>query len=264
MKDRIKDSEVVTNDYGEFLRIGRDYWGEDAKLVSDYIARCREAVRGPKKISRGFSADVAAALSKGKMLFFDIENYGFGGSSHIFTIALGMLDKGARTEVLFARDPSEEMPMLHYFIELLNAYKKANDCEFVTYNGDSFDLVKLSERARQNGFNSGSNGSLKELIDGQHVDLLKIFRKIKGELGLPDVKLKTLERMLLDYTRIGDISSRAIPQAYHEYLYGRTAQGKHIDEEQCLGKMERIIHHNEIDVLTMMALVIYLRNMDFE
>ena len=184
-------------------------------------------------------------LESGKALMFDIETCGLAYRDPIFLIGCTEISRHSpKFSLLFARDYSEERAILAHFLELVDNYQAV-----FTYNGTAFDLPRLTERARQNGLslNGGSTPgkTLAETLGNKHVDLYPIAKK---RFHLPDGKLSTVEKMVIEFERRGDIHGRKIPQAYRDFVYG-------IDGD----KITRIINHNSIDLAVMQALVSKLR-----
>jgi uncharacterized protein YprB with RNaseH-like and TPR domain len=91
--------------------------------------------------------------------------------------------------------------------------------------------------------------NLPVVIPRSHVDLLPVSRSLmKGRT--PDHRLQTLEKFVLGRRRTGDIPGSEIPAAYHDFVRNRDAR-----------KMAAVIHHNRLDLLSMMDLItVYLNN----
>jgi uncharacterized protein YprB with RNaseH-like and TPR domain len=66
----------------------------------------------------------------------------------------------------------------------------------------------------------------------------------------PNNRLQTLERFVLGRKRTGDIPGSEIPGAYHDFVRSGDAR-----------QMAAVIHHNRLDLLSMMELItVYLSN----
>jgi uncharacterized protein YprB with RNaseH-like and TPR domain len=101
----------------------------------------------------------------------------------------------------------------------------------VTFNGKSFDVPFLSERAAYHAIDFDKHAI-------RHRDLLHPARReYRGYF--PNCKLKTLERMLLGIRRIGDISSAEIPAVFHEFL----ATGR-------IERVQDVLHHSRMDLIS--------------
>lgn len=166
-------------------------------------------------------------IPKQDMLFWDIETGGFDFSSPIISLALAHMHKGSdpTLQCLLARDPTEEKPMLRYFLDMLSSYEA-----FFSYNGKSFDAPRVQERAIHNGLYDINRKQLKDLLNrhnGQekHLDLYHLGRQ-RGRIYLNDGQLQSLEKVLFQFVRRGDVESKEIPRVYYEYVYGRERRTK--------------------------------------
>jgi hypothetical protein len=104
-----------------------------------------------------------------------------------------------------ARDYAEEETVLEAF-----QAESAETDLWVTYNGRSFDLPFIELRAVHH--------RLTPVKPRRHLDLLPVARRLWGR-GLPDCRLKTIERLVMRRPRPeGDIASGRIPDAYHAFV----------------------------------------------
>lgn len=169
--------------------------------------------------------------------FLDTETTGLvgGAGTLIFLIGVGLWEGDhVRLHLIFLRTPDEERAALHYLAELLRDVSG-----LVTFNGTGFDLPILENRfILQRMAPSWRNLP--------HLDLLTVARLLWSE-HLPSRRLSALEQALLGIERAAaDLPSWMIPTAYREYLHtGHTEE------------MHRIFYHNEMDVLSMMTLLIH-------
>jgi uncharacterized protein YprB with RNaseH-like and TPR domain len=83
-----------------------------------------------------------------------------------------------------------------------------------------------------------------------HCDLLHHARRRWRE-RLPNCKLQTLEQAICGRRRRGDIPGRAIPLAYHEFV--RTGDA---------WQMRNVLHHNALDLVTLLQLSICVAGCD--
>ena len=114
----------------------------------------------------------------------------------------------------------------------------AEQTPWVSFNGKTFDLPFLRERARFHHL------PLPE--PREHLDLLHAARRVyKGVL--PNCRLQTLESALFARYRYRDLPGDEIPAAYHDYV--RTGE-----EED----MVRILRHNRDDLVTLARLHVHL------
>ena len=167
------------------------------------------------------------------LAFFDLETTGLS-SSPVFLIGV-MVWAGGRlvTRQFFARDYSEERPIISMFAECLRGKKM-----LVSFNGKSFDLPYIRARAAATG--------AKFAFDGPHLDLLHVSRRAWKD-RLPNCRLQTLEAHICGRHRTGDIPGHAIPQAYHDYV--RTEDAR---------QMVSTLEHNRLDLITLAELMIHL------
>jgi hypothetical protein len=143
-------------------------------------------------------------------------------------------DDGLVLRQFLARDYSEEPAMLERAWELLDGVST-----LVTFNGASFDIPFIEDRA-------AASGLAPRRLGPRHVDMLhESRRRWKGVL--PNCKLQTLERFVCGHLRHGDIPGDLIPAVYHEFV--RTGDAR---------QMEVILHHNALDLLTLAELTIYV------
>jgi hypothetical protein len=108
----------------------------------------------------------------------------------------------------------------------------------VTFNGKSFDMPYIRERAKYNKV------ELKAVPE--QFDLLHHARRM-WKHRLPNCKLVTLEWHILGRSRPGDVSSWEVPCIYHEFVHTEDAT-----------KLKGVLRHNLIDVVSMAELLIRL------
>lgn len=168
-----------------------------------------------------------------KIIYLDIETCGLA-SSPIFLVGIMYPDANDFViEQLFARDYTEEPPLLAYLRNALERFEI-----LVTFNGKTFDYPYIKERGLLNRifFNP----------DMGHFDLLHESRRRWKEY-LPDCKLQTIERHILKRRRSGDIPGEEIPEVYHEFV--RTGEVKRI---------KTVLQHNLLDLISMSEIVLHM------
>jgi len=201
----------------------------------------------------------AAGLYRDNVMVFDVENCGLNMANPIFMIGMAHLNHEVKPEILFARDPSEEKAILYAFLERVGEYMERDHSGFITYNGESFDVPRITSRARHNGLLFNGNSDLGEWFGKQHFDLYKIARKIKGRFGLRRAQLANIEGAICgENTRQEDVSGEIIPKIYREWLYGVDEAGNRIDETSCLKNLAQVTDHLMYDVLSPIAFLGYL------
>ncbi len=192
-------------------------------------------------------------MLKKNMLFCDIESAGPFASDPIISIALAHLGKSIRVSCAFARDPSENLGVLEYFKDQLES-----GTSLFTYNGNSYDLPRINNQFRAKGIINGLPSRVEEIIQGNHYDLYPLISsmmklnqkksKLETPIKLREIKrLQTITKRLFNEYREGDISGRKIPMIYQSYL-----DGEPLEED-----LARIINHNMIDVVDLVALLTY-------
>jgi len=161
-----------------------------------------------------------------RVVFLDLET---GGLSNAAVFLAGTMRWNGDDFVLrqyFARHYGEEESLIRHVASLLETAEA-----LVTFNGKSFDVPFLKERATRYRVSI----SFPEL----HVDLLPHARAAwRGRV--PNCRLVTLEAYVCRRRRSGDVPGEEIPGLYHDYV-------------RC-GEAHRLIpvfHHNLLDVITM-------------
>jgi uncharacterized protein len=170
-------------------------------------------------------------------LFLDTETTGLshGAGTVAFLIGLGWFeDNELVTQQLLLDDYDQEQAQLHQMMELLERFKY-----LVSYNGKAFDRSVLENRLVMHRFMDPREAHLRLM---PHLDLLHLGRRIHGGL-LKNHRLPTLERQILGFHRVDDISGEMVPQHYFQYMIsGR--------EEHIAG----VLKHNYYDVLSLVYL----------
>lgn len=171
-----------------------------------------------------------------RWLWLDIETLGLSGASHpLFLVGLARW-RGEELEIwqFFARHLGEEKAVVAAAKERIEEHEG-----LVTFNGSSFDWPYLCHRWRHHGLPSPALR--------HHVDVLLMARQRIG-YRYGNCRLQTLEARLCGRRRREDIPSHQIPEAYRRYLQSRQTE-----------EIERVLHHNALDLLTTVELLLYLR-----
>ncbi len=207
-------------------------WERGAAAHAEYIAAIASSPVKMPPTCRSFEALVKAPA--GSVAYLDLETTGLRNTP-LFLIGL-MYSEGEELilDQLFARDYTEERAVLSFVSQLLDSREV-----LVTFNGNTFDVPFLADRMTFH--------DLPMVMPRSHVDLLPVSRSLmKGRT--PDNRLQTLERFVLGRKRTGDIPGSEIPGAYHEFVRTKNAR-----------QMAAVIHHNRLDLLSMMELItVYL------
>ncbi len=167
-------------------------------------------------------------------VYFDLETLGlFSRPVILFGIAR-LRNNRIEVEQHLVRDPAHERSALAAALASLG-----RGGLLVSFNGRSFDVPYLAERAAYYG--------LDHTVPTHHIDLLPISRRLWRE-GLPDCRLCTIETGVLGHERSDDLPSAMVPEFYTEYY--RTGNP---------GPLVPILSHNREDLVSMVRLVTRLR-----
>ncbi len=194
-------------------------------------------------------------------LFLDLETCGLAGSMIFLAGILHWTNEQFVLSQLWARHYGEEKPMLQSVWDLV-----AGRDLLVTFNGKSFDWPQVHDRstlhrlgARQPMSRNQAKGAERDAAlpvrpailsertwrrEPEHLDLLHVCRR-RWRSRLPNCRLQTLERYLCHRHRVDDLPGSEIPQAYHQYV--RTGRA---------GQMRQILHHNALDLVTLLQLAL--------
>lgn len=179
-----------------------------------------------------------------KAMYLDIEATGLSHGAGTFAFLIGCAyhqDGEVVLEQLFMRDPSDEMPVLCRFLELLERFPY-----LVSFNGKSYDLSVLQSRLVITRLLSRLETELKVR---PHLDLLHVTRQAyKGVFE--NSKLQTIEREVLHidpWERVDDVPGSLVPALYFHYLQTGYAP-----------QLNPVLKHNRTDVLSMITLTRHL------
>jgi uncharacterized protein YprB with RNaseH-like and TPR domain len=179
-------------------------------------------------------------LEAAGLLYLDTETTGLSGGTGTLAFLVGtgfFEDDSFVIRQYFIRDYDEETAML---AELTGLF--SSSVGLVTFNGKAFDMNLLQSRFI-------SNRLRPPFSDLPNIDLLYPARKVWG-LKLESCRLSSLEENILGHERHDDIPGALIPSVYFEYLDDRDA-----------AEIVRVIKHNEIDIMSMVSLLIRLKAM---
>jgi uncharacterized protein YprB with RNaseH-like and TPR domain len=201
----------------EFLRIlDRAETGPLARWISRWYPRSHPLSLAPCGLHR-----------RDELVFLDIETLGIF-SRPIILLGIGRLAGSTlATSQYLVREISEEPAALNAALEDLTGEGVA----YVSFNGKSFDIPYIGERAAYYG--------MPVRLDRPHFDLLHFSRRRWG-ISLPDCRLSTLERQVFGISRGVDIPGSLVPEFYEAFL--RTGN---------CGPLVPIVHHNRQDLVTL-------------
>lgn len=170
------------------------------------------------------------------LVCLDTETTGLGTATGTaaFVVGLGWWEGETFRQVeLLLPDQSEEPALLEAVASHIPP-----DAWVVTYNGRSFDWPLLETRYRLDGRSAPPHAG--------HLDLLPVVRRIFRH-RLPDARLQTVERHVLDVERHDDLAGWAIPGFYLAFLQGADA-----------APLAEIARHNHEDVRSLARLAAHL------
>jgi len=167
-----------------------------------------------------------AALGFGDAIFLDLETCGLSNAPVFLAGTMHWNGSDYVVRQYFARDYAEEAALVDELVRLLAGFTTV-----VTYNGKSFDVPFLADRASLN--------KVPFTRPRAHLDLLHHARR--RWLGvLPNCRLVTLEAEVCKRRRVGDVPSGEVPGLYHDYVKHGAAH-----------RLIPVFHHNLLDVITM-------------
>lgn len=207
-----------------------------------------------EKLCIPVSGLIGYAAPKERLLFFDIETTGLrAGSSSLYLIGILSYEEDSwQLTQYFSENLLEEQELLLRFSEAVDRKRKYGHPVLVTYNGDGFDIGYLKETAREYHLPSPFRDTLS-------FDLFKEIKPFKKLTGLPNLKLKTVEK-LLGIDREDRYSGGELIAVYEEYLRlsgilpggSEDTEGNRLLREKCLSCL---LLHNAEDIENLPALM---------
>jgi uncharacterized protein YprB with RNaseH-like and TPR domain len=255
--DRVADvlgGQVVSNRFGRALVVDRRYESDrfhGARRVEECVVEDGESLRllDPSLPPPDGSGE--------RTVFVDLETTGLSGGAGTvaFLVGCGWFDMGAFQvrQFLLTSYASERA--------LLDAVASCFDAAslLVTYNGKTFDVPVMETRWMFHRMRM-------PLESVRHFDMLHPARRLwRGRLAAGSVsdgpegtaapgrprapledsggcRLSTLERVLCDVTRVGDVPGMEIPSRYFRFL--RTGDAR---------PLEPVLEHNRLDLISLAA-----------
>jgi uncharacterized protein YprB with RNaseH-like and TPR domain len=239
--DRVADvlgGRVVTNGFGRALIIDRRY-ESDRLHGSRRVADCDVADGDTLKL-----LDPGLPPPDGtgeRMLFVDLETTGLSGGAGTvaFLVGCGWFDMGAfQVRQFLLTSYASERALLSAVAECFGATSL-----LVTYNGKTFDVPVMETRWLFHRMPL-------PLESVRHFDMLHPARRLwrgrdetlKDASGEGGCRLGTLERVLCNVTRVGDIPGMDIPARYFRFLRSGDAR-----------PLEPVLEHNRLDLISLAA-----------
>ncbi len=197
---------------------GRDSPGDSAAREDD------SDTLAPDVLHRELEDLLRADLER--VVFLDLETGGLGSACVFLAGTMRWSGEDFVLRQYFARHYAEEEALLHEVGRYL-----ADAQALVTFNGKSFDVPLLRERATRH--------RVELRLPVLHVDLLHHSRAAwRGRV--PNCRLTTLEAYVCRRRRSGDVPGEEIPALYHDYV-----------KEGLVHRLIPVFHHNLLDVITM-------------
>lgn len=169
------------------------------------------------------------ALASGgleRALFLDLETGGLSSSPVFLAGTMRWNGEDFVLRQLFARHYGEEAALLEALAAMMPEFHT-----LVTFNGKSYDLPFLTQRAILHGVRIHPPPA--------HLDLLHLARR-RWKHDLSDCRLQTLERFVCRRMRWGDVPGEEVPGLYHDFVRRGDPY-----------RLIPVFHHNLLDVITM-------------
>ena len=241
--DRVADvlgGQVVSNRFGRALIVDRRYESDrfhGARRVEECLLKDDASLRllDPSLPPPDGSGE--------RTVFVDLETTGLSGGAGTvaFLVGCGWFDMGAfQVRQFLLTSYASERALLDAVASCFEAASL-----LVTYNGKTFDVPVMETRWMFHRMRM-------PLESVRHFDMLHPARRLwrsrddgRGPAGDGDsggCRLSTLERVLCDVTRVGDVPGMEIPSRYFRFL--RTGDA---------GPLEPVLEHNRLDLISLAA-----------
>jgi uncharacterized protein len=232
----------VATAFGDCLAIDRRYdsdrWHGGVR-IGDCELEGRDALDLLDPSLRLTLDGVMLAAEHPRTVFIDLETTGISGGAGIvaFVVGCAYFDMGAlQVRQFLLTSYAAERALLAAVAEFFAGAEL-----IVTYNGKTFDVPVMETRWTFHRMRMPLEGV-------PHFDMLHPARRLwKGRAGALDVdegacRLTTLERALLDVTRVGDVDGFEIPGRFFHFL--RTGDPR---------PLEPVLEHNRLDLVSLAA-----------
>ncbi len=233
---------VVSNQYGRALMIDRRYESDrfhgtrrvgDCDVDDGELLRLLDPALPPRDLGAGGDRDGDA-----RTLFVDLETTGLSGGAGTvaFLVGVGWFDLGAfQVRQFLLTSYASERALLCAVAECFGAAAL-----LVTYNGKTFDVPVMETRWLFHRMPL-------PLESVRHFDMLHPARRLwrgRHDVSMEEggCRLGTLERVLCDVTRVGDVPGMEIPARYFRFL--RTGDAR---------PLEPVLEHNRLDLISLAA-----------
>ncbi|MFO8037227.1 MAG: ribonuclease H-like domain-containing protein [Anaerolineales bacterium] len=171
----------------------------------------------------------------GDYAFIDTETTGLSGGTGVYTFLIGVgrfQEDHFHISQFFLQDPAQETAQLSALEKLLAPTKV-----IISYNGKAFDLPRLKSRYQTHHWPP----PLRSIL---HIDLLHLSRRLWNN-QLSSCTLGDIESCILNFERSEeDVPGWQVSDLFFEYLHTQDPT-----------PLKRIFYHNEMDVLSMAAIL---------
>jgi len=230
---------LTTNGFGQCLVIDRRYesdrWHGDVQIGDCELGDAESlGLLDPSFRSKG---EPAPASAGSRAVFIDLETTGLSGGAGTvaFLVGCGYFDLGAfQVRQFLLTSYNAERALLAAAAELFG------DADLiVTYNGKTFDVPVMETRWAFHRMRA-------PFEEVPHFDMLhparRLWRSRSVDVDDGGCRLTTLERVLLNLRRVGDVNGFEIPGRFFQFL--RTADPR---------PLEPVLEHNRLDLVSLAA-----------
>ncbi len=171
----------------------------------------------------------------GDYAFIDTETTGLSGGTGVYAFLIGVgrfCEDHFLISQFFLQDPAQEAAQLSALESFLASTKV-----IISYNGKAFDLPRLKSRYKTHHWPP-------PLRSIPHIDLLHLARRLWNN-HLTSCTLGDIEHHILEFARSeDDVPGWKVADLFFEYLHAQDPR-----------PLRRIFYHNEMDVLSMVAIL---------
>ena len=167
-----------------------------------------------------------SSLDPFNLKFMDIETLGLSNAPIILIGIAEIKGKYIESNQYLLRNKEEEPAVIKAYLSHIDEASV-----HVTYNGASFDIPFIKNRARRYRIDCN--------LDQTHFDLMFPARNLWKDI-LPNCKLTTIEEHLFNIKRDEDVPGAYIPDYYNTYLVTKN-----------IGPLIPIVEHNRMDIISL-------------
>ena len=167
-----------------------------------------------------------SSLDPFNLKFMDIETLGLSNAPIILIGIAEIKGKYIESNQYLLRNKEEEPAVIKAYLSHIDEASV-----HVTYNGASFDIPFIKNRARRYRIDCN--------LDQTHFDLMFPARNLWKDV-LPNCKLTTIEEHLFNIKRDEDVPGAYIPDYYNTYLVTKN-----------IGPLIPIVEHNRMDIVSL-------------